>query len=244
MRGAGHIHGVIWVDWDKFSVLPQRDIENIKSALEKIKEEEVLSESEKQALADFADLFISCSLKDPRTEKIVRSVNMHHHTKTCRNYCTKCRFYFPRFPSLKTMVAVPIRMVEKDPEKQKEVLERVNLVKKKVMDILQDDDKMKEIQNIRSQDIEEWKKESCIKSTLAMFKRERLIALLRMANLSGETDQDLIDVYENALSVSEVGYKIILERDVDEIYVNNYNPEWIICWNGNIDIQFCFDIHQ
>ena len=34
---------------------------------------------------------------------------------------------------------------------------------------------------------------------------------------------------------------IVLARDIDEIYINNYNPEWLLAWDGNIDIQPCFD---
>ena len=64
----------------------------------------------------------------------------------------------------------------------------------------------------------------------------------KKANFSKEeTDEKIIEEYEQALSVSEVGYRLILERDIDEIYVNNYNEEWIIIWDGNIDISFCFD---
>ena len=25
------------------------------------------------------------------------------------------------------------------------------------------------------------------------------------------------------------------------MWVNNYNPEWILAWNGNMDIQLCLD---
>mgnify|MGYP006168924931 FL=1 len=25
------------------------------------------------------------------------------------------------------------------------------------------------------------------------------------------------------------------------MYVNSYNPEWILAWDGNIDIQLCLD---
>ena len=32
-----------------------------------------------------------------------------------------------------------------------------------------------------------------------------------------------------------------LKRDLDEIYINSYNPEWLRAWDGNIDIQPCFD---
>ena len=38
-----------------------------------------------------------------------------------------------------------------------------------------------------------------------------------------------------------MNYSVVLKRDIDEINVNNYNPEWIICWDGNIDIQPCLD---
>ena len=59
--------------------------------------------------------------------------------------------------------------------------------------------------------------------------------------ISGETDEELITKYEYAISISQVGYKMIHERDVDEIYVNNYNPEWIQSWNANMDLQICLD---
>ena len=41
--------------------------------------------------------------------------------------------------------------------------------------------------------------------------------------------------------MSKSGYNIVLERDVDEMYVNSYNPEWARAWNGNHDIQICLD---
>ena len=34
---------------------------------------------------------------------------------------------------------------------------------------------------------------------------------------------------------------MLLQRDVDEIYVNNYNPEWLVAWNANLDIQPVLD---
>ena len=42
---------------------------------------------------------------------------------------------------------------------------------------------------------------------------------------------------------SKKGKTIILERKVQEIWVNNYNPEWISAWNGNMDIQLCLDFY-
>ena len=37
------------------------------------------------------------------------------------------------------------------------------------------------------------------------------------------------------------GSTVHLQRDLDEIYVNNYNPEWILAWNANIDLQPALD---
>ena len=34
---------------------------------------------------------------------------------------------------------------------------------------------------------------------------------------------------------------VLLQRDVDEIWVNNYNPEWILAWNANHDLQPVLD---
>ena len=31
------------------------------------------------------------------------------------------------------------------------------------------------------------------------------------------------------------------KRDISEIYVNTYNKEWLTAWDGNIDIQPCFE---
>ena len=50
LRGAGHIHGVLWVDWEKFTALPNH-VEDIKKGLKKIKDEEILNETEKKAIA-------------------------------------------------------------------------------------------------------------------------------------------------------------------------------------------------
>ena len=47
--------------------------------------------------------------------------------------------------------------------------------------------------------------------------------------------------YMEALKYSKAGYNVILKRDLDELYVNSYNPEWIRAWNGNIDVQICLD---
>ena len=71
--------------------------------------------------------------------------------------------------------------------------------------------------------------------------KARLVALLKKSGISGDDDDMKIKAYEKALGVSSHGYRIIHKRDVDEIYVNNYNPEWILNWNANMDLQLSLD---
>ena len=40
---------------------------------------------------------------------------------------------------------------------------------------------------------------------------------------------------------STPGYSIFLERHLDELFVNSYNPEWARALNGNTDLQVCLD---
>ena len=47
--------------------------------------------------------------------------------------------------------------------------------------------------------------------------------------------------YIEALSTSKSGYSVVLKRDLDEIYINPYNIEWLRAWNGNMDIHVVLD---
>ena len=52
-----------------------------------------------------------------------------------------------------------------------------------------------------------------------------------------------IEDYLDALKTSKVGSSIVLARDVDEVYINQYNEEWMRAWDGNLDLQVCIDFH-
>ena len=86
------------------------------------------------------------------------------------------------------------------------------------------------------------------------IQEKRLISLLLKSNIANILDieenilitghereiqfqRDLVEQYKEMLKISTGGYKIVHKRDIDEIYVNNYNKEWIKCWDANIDIQ-------
>ena len=66
--------------------------------------------------------------------QIVREVNIHHHTKTCRKFDTICRFKYPRFPSNFHIIAQePVDMSSEEEkitfwEKINFVIERIKLL--------------------------------------------------------------------------------------------------------------------
>jgi hypothetical protein len=73
------------------------------------------------------------------------------------------------------------------------------------------------------------------------YLEERLDQILIEAKVEGEGFKEKYKRYTDALSISSRGYAVVAKRDIDEIYVNFYNPEWIKSWDGNIDIQPCLD---
>ena len=96
LRGAGHIHGVLWIDVDRFlerqTSADNNLFEELKNAFASVNNYQIPSVKECKALEDFADMFISCTLKSPGGQK-AKDVNCHHHTFTCKKRGPKCRFF-------------------------------------------------------------------------------------------------------------------------------------------------------
>ena len=304
-RGAAHIHGVIWMDWENFKALDSKNTNGerrtmLVGAFEKIKDDAMISADEKEVIKEFTDLYITCSLKDHRTKEIVQEVQIHSHTKACRKHGTKCRFSYPRFPTLQTIISVPVNKLPLTAEERKSKIEESKSVLKKVKNVLENDDIMEEIvaedrekintfveldrtimyleeklcdnsfctrmnlperivSVIKTQtDIDPYKLKTeedirCLLMDLEVIKdcidikeieKKRLNKLLMRAEVQGTGEKTSMEVYEDALGVSANGYKVVHKRDVDEVMVNNYNSEWIISWNSNMDLQLCLDYHH
>ena len=249
-RGAGHIHGTLWLrlgtmerlrraddgelilgndDDEQFHEMPFRGIEE---AFKKMKNNEELLKSDLEALKNFVDEFMSVSTNENTVGKTVSrrvlEVNIHSHTKTCRKYDCPCRFFYPRFPSRKTIIAQPIN--EKDGEKRKKRLKAYQETLDKVEAILLVPDEVEEI--ITSIGTSENESIQVYKAN----KVKRIEALLAKAGVS-------MNEYEEALSYTRIGYKVVIERDLTEIYVNPFNVEWMEAWDANMDMQPCFDHH-
>ena len=54
---------------------------------------------------------------------------------------------------------------------------------------------------------------------------------------------DMVNMYQNALSISEKGRNVILKRKISERNVNNYNKLFHSVWQANTDIQLGLDTH-
>ena len=112
----------------------------LQSALRKCQENEIPSEDENRAILAFVDKFVTCTLQDPRSSKIAASVQRHHHTFTCRKAGSNCRFHFPRYPSLHTILAKPLRNVfknDEDEEKRKAMVMKIRLALGNVKAVLE-----------------------------------------------------------------------------------------------------------
>ena len=87
--------------------------------------------------------------------------------------------------------------------------------------------------------LEEIQKE--LDSTKELYESNRKKRIVKLLNLAELHTEEEIQLYEDALKFSTPGYSIVLERDLDELYVNSYSPEWARAWNGNTDLQVCLD---
>ena len=78
---------------------------------------------------------------------------------------------------------------------------------------------------------------------LEEIREERLDIILKTAGIPGDTFEERNQEYTEALSITSGGYTVILKRDVEELMINNYNPEWIKSWSGNMDMAICLDFY-
>ena len=49
------------------------------------------------------------------------------------------------------------------------------------------------------------------------------------------------DYYMNAIKTKKIGTKVVMKRDVADIWTNNYNGDVLKAWRGNMDLQFVTD---
>ena len=242
-RGAGHAHGTLWLDLPRLenmimvngkltnpeeSSIPQDNpLKGIQKIFKKLRNNSQLSYREMDCLKTFVNAFVTVTT-DPQTvgedvAEIAKQVNTHNHTRTCRKYGGICRFKYPRFPSPETIIAGPLYDTENVKKKK---MKEYNRILTDVKVAMQDPDFIDEI----------LKKVPKKSENYIVDRKKRILLLLAKAEVT-------MSEYLEALKFSNLGYSVVLERDVDEMYQNPFNVEWLRAWNGNMDIQVCLDFH-
>ena len=245
-RGAGHVHGTLWLRLDKIEnlikdpdgTLRERNdndsddeaiFKGLAKAFNKFRNDQKLNMEEESAVRNFIDEFTTVSIHEntvgQEVAKIAQEVNKHHHTKTCRKHDTTCRFKYPRYPAPHTIIVKPCE--GKSQKEVDEMLGKYREILSKVKDVLEDEDQVNKIMNKydKQNETKEEYKENTIK---------RIKDLCQVAEVDYEQ-------YVKALGASRYGYSIVQRRDLDELYINSYNTEWIRAWNGNMDMQIVLD---
>ena len=86
---------------------------------------------------------------------------------------------------------------------------------------------------------------NCKESILEQRRKDNIYKLLKKAEIDKflqiDDKDELLNVYEELLKISLRGFYFVHKRDVDEVNINNYNEEWIRCWDSNMDIQITMD---
>ena len=110
------------------------------------------------------------------------------------------------------------------------------------------------IENLRSLHKEHEVKLKELEAFESQYLHERLLRVLKKADLEKileidenlpEEDRDrlLVKEYHKLLSFAVKDYTIVLKRDISEIFINNFNSEWLPVWNSNMDISPVFNYH-
>ena len=173
---------------------------------------------------------------------MVMDVNIHNHTKTCRKYSTDCRFIFPRYPSHFTIIAQECSHELVDYEKYifwinvDIILERVQETLKilednqiSLEDLLADIFPSVKIENedeVKTIVINVGDKNASFNYLDVIETAEFLCSMGDGGNIDWKKNLGSA-VYHFCLTFCRYGTKVILQRDVCEMFVNNYNPHWM-----------------
>ena len=189
------------------------------------------------------------ALDGKKLAELAKSVQEHSHTRTCHKYDNSCRFHKPSLPMKET------RIFQKETENKngiesngdvqlshKMIIERMEKIIKKARngdkenpDLLRKVKELLDDKDIVDSIMEKYNKDE---ETVEEYKKNKNARIDKLLEIAGTT----YDEYIRAIQASvKAGLVILLERDIDEGYINAFNPEWLEAWEGNLDLQPCFD---
>ena len=126
----------------------------LSNAFKKLRDDEQLTDDEKEAIVKLTDMFISCSLNPDTAHKdktlakklveIIKSVNCHNCTNPCKKYGDSCKYGYPKFPLKKTLFIDKHETLSEDNDNQGKGMNFTKIIGD-VEEIIKDEDKVKEI---------------------------------------------------------------------------------------------------
>nr|XP_039268201.1 uncharacterized protein LOC120343147 [Styela clava] len=223
MRGAPHVHSLLWLQDENGKIPPRYDSEESRSACEA-----------------FIDFVIAGKLPQGNSDILdtVSTFQRHSHTFTCRkksrkitihsdeghgvNDCTierqrmhlnTCRFKFPHFPMPRTMILdAPNENV--DPEDRKIWKSAYVMLRKFILRQTHSD-----------------RDTQCNQEFLTLTFNDFLHAV-------GLTEEAYYNALRASLAENKCGSQVFLKRDCCDLWTNNYNKNILEVHQANMDISF------
>lgn len=158
------------------------------------------------------------SNEEPELYNLVKSYQIHSHSKSCRKYKNvECRYSFGRYFCDRTIIAEPLSDDLSEEEKGDLLQNRHNILNK-VKDFID--------KNLNPRKI----------NFLDPLK-ENYVELKTISEILEDIGVDEAHYY-SALSVSsDTDYQIHFKRPPNSCFVNNYFVEGLMAWQANMDIQ-------
>ncbi|XP_048256969.1 uncharacterized protein LOC125382713 [Haliotis rufescens] len=183
-----------------------------------------------ESVTSFIDKYVTCDMPSVENDEelfdIVNSVQKHskRHSKTCKKNGTTCRFNFPRPPSNETFISRAGGLDNKPKD----------VVPKTLKQCCEDLFNMK---------------------FMSIPDAQRILKLIWQGLTNDEQTFESVDALFSAIGISQDIFQlacdtlskktnVVMKRNPNDVWVNQYNADLLRCWNANMDIQYIVDAYS
>ncbi|XP_071137022.1 uncharacterized protein [Mytilus edulis] len=180
-----------------------------------IKDAPVVDQDDDQTVCDFVDQYVSCQLPDKTVDPELHSIvsSVQQHSKNHSKSCHK--------------KGTTCRFNFPRPPSEKTFISR----RKSLADpsIKKSPQQMKDFA------------QSVLKQLWTVLQDEHLenITTQNLFQAAGVTQKE----FEDASNILTKRNSVTLQRSPSDVWINQYNPDLLRCWNANMDIQFITDVY-